>query len=207
MPVDQPPSGNPPSGNPTPTNPVSGNATPTNPVPGNATPTRKAVVSIELTLDAATDAAVRADWARLIDAGLPSLGRHPSPSNSPHVTLLVRTTLEPVDFASAVDQLPIDVELGEPTVFPHGDRGVLVRPLLVDESLRRLHLAVHDAAPPGEDAPFTAPGDWTPHVTLARRLRLDRLDEALALLGPAGRGRGVALRRWDSVTATVAVLG
>ncbi|MFS0732730.1 2'-5' RNA ligase family protein [Microbacterium sp. 1P10UB] len=186
MPVDLPPDGHPPSEKPT--------------------PTRTAVVSIELTFDAATDAAVRADWARLIEAGMPSLGRHPSPSNSPHVTLLVRTTLEPVEFAAAVALLPIDIELGEPTVFAHGDRGVLVRPVVMDDSLRRLHLAVHDAAPPGEDAPFTAPGDWTPHVTLARRLRLDRLQEALAVLGPAGRGQGVALRRWDSVTATVTTL-
>jgi hypothetical protein len=69
--------------------------------------------------------------------------------------------------------------------------------------LQALHRAVHDAVPAGDDLPHTVPGGWTPHVTLARRLRLESLPEAIAVIGPPRAGQGVALRRWDAETATV----
>lgn len=161
------------------------------------------VVSIELVLDAETEAAVRAEWDQLAAAGLSSLAAHPSASNRPHVTMLVRSTLTVSAFAEAVAQLPIALTLGEPTVFAHGDRGVLARRVLLDPELEAVHRAIHASVPPGEDAPYTAPGQWTPHVTLARRLRLVDLDRALGLLGPVRSGFGVSLRRWDSALAEV----
>jgi 2'-5' RNA ligase len=175
--------------------------------PPERRPARRHIVSIELLLDAATEAAVREDWARLAEAGLPSSGRHPSPSNRPHVTLLVRPTLEPVPFEKAVALLPIPITLGAPIVFRHGERGVLARRLDQSPELLALHRSVHAAVPRGPDAAHTRPGEWTPHVTLARRLRLDALDEAVALLGPPVEGAGVALRRWDSAAARVTPLG
>lgn len=48
-----------------------------------------------------------------------------------------------------------------------------------------------------------APGRWTPHVTLARRIRLVDLPKALRLLGPPIDAHGIALRRWDAATATI----
>ena len=165
------------------------------------------VVSIELLLDDASEAAVRADWERLRAAGHSSLAAHTAPSNRPHVTLLVRPALAPVAFGEALALLPVALTLAEPLVFRHGDRGVLARRVTPTEELRRLHQAVHAAASPGVDAPHTAPGDWTPHVTLARRLRLDALDDALRLLGPVRAGAGVALRRWDSATRIVTAIG
>lgn len=165
------------------------------------------LVSIELLLDAATEARVRDEWMRLAEAGLSSLGRHPSPSNRLHVTLLVRPTLPALTFETAIGMLPVPVVLGALTVFVHGDRGVLVRPLMRDQRLDTLHRAVHDAAPPGDDAAHTVPGAWTPHVTLARRLRLAELDRARELLGDGFDGEGIALRRWDAASATVTDLG
>lgn len=164
------------------------------------------IVSIELLLDPDTEARVRADWARLADAGLSSLGAHPAPSNRPHITLLVRPALGQVAFAAAASLLPVRIDLAEPVTFVHGDRAVLAWRVEPHDELRELHRAVHDAAPPGDDAPHTAPGAWTPHVTLARRLRVAALPEALALIGPSCRGAGVSLRRWDSATATVTPL-
>jgi 2'-5' RNA ligase len=164
------------------------------------------IVSIELMLDAASEAAVRADWDRLRAAGHSSVAAHTAASNRPHVTLLVRERLEPATFADAVAQLPVALSLAEPIVFRHGDRGVLAR-RVVGDGLRRLHEAVHGAVPPGLDAPHTAPGEWTPHVTLARRLRLVDLDDARGLLGPEREGAGVALRRWDSATREVTAVG
>ncbi|MFE1663321.1 2'-5' RNA ligase family protein [Microbacterium sp. P02] len=164
------------------------------------------VVSIELLLDPESDASVRGDWDRLARAGHSSLGSHRSPSNSPHVTLLVRPALAQNRFAQASALLPVTLSLGSPIVFAHGDRGVLVRPVLLTPELQALHAAVHAAAAPGEDAPHTAPGEWTPHVSLARRLRLTSLPEALELLGPESTASGVGLRRWDSASATVTTL-
>ncbi len=165
------------------------------------------VVSIELLLDDEAETAVRADWSRLAQAGHSSLAAHTSPSNRPHITLLVRPSLPPIDFTAAISLLPVTVVLGEPIVFSHGDRGVFARSVVMDETLVALRRAVYENAPPGEDAPHTEPGAWTPHVTLARRLRLASLDEALGLLGPVRVGLGVALRRWDSRTRTVTQLG
>jgi 2'-5' RNA ligase len=164
------------------------------------------VVSIELLLDSESEDRVRADWSRLAAAGLSSLGAHPAPSNRPHITLLVRQTLAPVAFPSAVSLLPVAIDLVEPLTFIHRNRAVLAWRVRVGDELRALHRAVHDAVPTGDDAPHTVPGDWTPHVTLARRLRLDSLPDALGLIGPPLLGAGVALRRWDAATATVTPL-
>ena len=164
------------------------------------------VVSIELLLDPETEERVRADWARLADAGLSSLAAHTAPSNRPHVTLLVRPSLAAVAFPAAAGLLPVPVELAEPLTFRHGDRAVLAWRVVVGDELRALHRAVHDAVPAGDDLPHTAPGEWTPHVTLARRLRTASLPEALAAIGPPRTGQGVALRRWDAETATITPL-
>ena len=165
------------------------------------------VVSIELLLDAASEAAVRADWGRLHAAGHSSLAPHTAASNRPHVTLLVRPTLEPAEFAEAAGLLPVPVTLAEPIVFAHGDRGVLARRVVDTEELHRLHAAVHAAVAPGPDAPHTALGAWTPHVTLARRLRLADLDAALRVLGPELTATGTTLRRWDSAARRVTSVG
>ncbi|WP_419817890.1 2'-5' RNA ligase family protein [Glaciibacter flavus] len=164
------------------------------------------VVSVELVLDAATEALVRADWTRLAEAGLSSMAAHPSPSNRPHITLLVRPRLDAIDVADVARRLPIRVVAGPPILFRHGDRGVLVRPVEPSEELLRLHRAVHAAAPAGDDAPHTAPGEWTPHITLARRLRVQSLTDAQSLIDTELIGEAVALRRWDSRAASVTAL-
>lgn len=164
------------------------------------------VVSVELTLDAHTEAVVRGAWRRLADAGLSSLAAHDAPSNRPHITLLVRTSLDERDFGAAVAQLPIAVRWTTCLTFDHGDRVVLAYRVDPDAALERLHREVHDAAGEGDDLPHTAPGAWTPHVTLARRLKRDRLDEALSLVEEHHVGSAVALRRWDAASATVTAL-
>ncbi|TQJ31848.1 2'-5' RNA ligase family protein [Microbacterium sp. SLBN-146] len=167
---------------------------------------RNQVVSIELLLDADTERAVRDDWRRLSDAGLSSLAAHTSPSNRPHVTLLARRELPVTDFGAAVRQLPIGIRLGDPITFDHGSRVVLARPVRLDEPLTELHRTVHALAPPGEDLPHTAPGAWTPHVTLARRLRREAVDHARELVGLPRDGHATHMRRWDSALATVTMV-
>ena len=84
---------------------------------------------------------------------------------------------------------------------------MLVRSVVPSAELLELHVAVHSATGPGDDAAHTAPGEWTPHVTLARRLRVSDLERALGHVGGEIHGRAVGLRLWNPTTATVSELG
>jgi len=165
------------------------------------------IVSIELLLDAGTETAVRAEWEALAAAGLPSLASHTGPSNQPHITVLVRPELEPFDVDDLVAPLPLPLILGGPMLFGAGERRVLVRSVVPTEALLALHAAVHGRVGPGQDARHTRPGEWMPHVTLARRLRLGDVPAALAAVGDELRGQVSGMRRWDAASATVTPLG
>lgn len=166
-----------------------------------------AVVSLEFVLDADADAAIRREWAVLASAGLPSQARHTGPSNRPHVTMLVRPSLPDLPADALRDRLPLPLTLGAPVLFGIGRTRVIARSVVPSLPLLDLHAAVHDLAGAGEDAPHTVPGEWTPHVTLARRVPLDRVGEALAALGGEGGepigARVIGIRRWDAASRTV----
>jgi hypothetical protein len=161
------------------------------------------VRSIELVLEPSSDAAVRSAWSALIDADLPSLGRHPSPSNAPHVTLAAGPSL-PVP--TSVDApVPVRIRLGGLLLFPAGvGRSVLVRAVVVDSALAAFHRAVHAAAPGGVDT--SMPDRWSPHLTFARRVRDEDLPRAVAALrsAPLPDVLGVGgVRHWDGETTTI----
>ncbi|GLK16030.1 hypothetical protein GCM10017602_05120 [Herbiconiux flava] len=173
-----------------------------------------AVVSVETVFGAAVEAAVRAEWEALAAAGMSSLAGHTSASNAPHLTLAVRPAeggfgpfALPAEVAAV---LPLPVVLGAPMLFGAGERRVLVRSVLPSVGLLGLHRAVHAhlaaSAGGGQDAPHTRPGEWTPHVTLARRIRLEHVPAAVALIGGDIAGEIVGLRHWNAETATVTAL-
>ena len=167
---------------------------------------RPTVVSLELLLDPATEALIRAEWQALADAKLSSLAAHTSPSNRPHITLLVRPSLPEVSLAEVRNFLPLPLTLGALLLFGEGDRRVLARSIVPSVQLLELHRALHDLVEPGEDAPHTQSDEWVPHITLARRMRVDALPQALRLLdgvSPAASGSATGIRRWDAATATV----
>lgn len=180
--------------------------------------------SIELLLDADAEARVREDWRRLQAAGLSSLGAHTAPSNAPHVTLAAgpRVGSPPADLWRP---LPLPVRFGGLLLFGEGERRVLARAIVPGGELLALHARLHEGL--GEVDPLTVPGAWTPHVTLARRLRVAQLPAALAVLGDAepaavdddrsearlpsartffGQARLVAARLWDPTTRTITAL-
>ena len=161
--------------------------------------------ALELLLDDATNDAVRLEWEALRAAGLPSQANHRGETNAPHITLLATDVLPAADeaLASALSGLlPLRIRLG-PVVTFVGRRVVLARLVVADVELLALHAAavrVGDAEP----TPFTRPGEWTPHVTLARGLSVEEADEALSLFGPfAVESSAVTLRRWNSETRQV----
>ncbi|MCH5641409.1 MULTISPECIES: 2'-5' RNA ligase family protein [unclassified Gordonia (in: high G+C Gram-positive bacteria)] len=167
--------------------------------------------SIELLLDERSDATVRTHWSQLTDAGLPSAGRHLTPTNRPHVTVLVSSRIRAEADAACAHlsmRFPIPMTIGAPILFGRPERVILARLVVPTAELLDLHAEVVDlSADHIADAPpplHTAPGSWTPHVTIARRLDPEQLTRALdvADLQTPIDGRFVALRRWDSDART-----
>lgn len=160
------------------------------------------VQSVEILLDDALDAAVRREWEILLEADLPSQARHRGESNRPHITVSVADEFEELD--SRIARTPVDVQfsvrLGPFVVF-RGKHATLARLVIPSTELLSLHRAVSALVGSAHGArAHTAAGQWTPHVTLARRLSegelvetLRRLDSVPAVL----TGSAKALRRWD----------
>ena len=160
-----------------------------------------------------SDAAVRASWRALTDAGLPSPADHAGATNRPHVTLLAADGLggsadDAVRAIGGSAPLPT-LRLGGLVVFGVPPRGlVLARQVVVDRALLDLHARIHaavDAAPADTEAeavevvPHTRPGSWTPHITIALRLTTEQLGAAVEALGRIDPldAPAVGLRRWD----------
>lgn len=165
--------------------------------------------SIEVLLDDHSDAAIREQWMRLADADLPSQMRVKSPTNRPHITLLAAERISPeVDdgLRGLSDHLPFECVVGAPLVFG-GHSSTLARLIVPSFRLLDLHAEVFRRTLPhitGEPFGHCRPGHWTAHVTLARRLDVEQIGAALAVVQAPGDGvadlpaRIVGLRRWDS---------
>ena len=169
--------------------------------------------SVELLFDPDTEAAIRHDWETLAAAGLPSLAHHQSPTNRPHVTLTAAARIDPgVDdaLAALAARLPVPCRIGAPVVF--GRRTLtLVRSIVPTSELLAVHAAVDAACLPLMPTPpydHTRPGQWTAHVTLARRMTGPELVEALAAIGASDvEGSFTGLRRWDGDAKVDRLLG
>jgi hypothetical protein len=158
------------------------------------------VHTIELVFDRGTESAVRHLWDDLAAAGIPSQ----APASRPHVTLLVADRV-----AADVDALltplsrrmPMPCVVGAPVLFGRGN-AVLARLVVPTAELLTVHAEVHRQClahvVPGP-APNSEPGQWTAHVTLARRVRGGQLGRALRIASRPSQihGNFAGLRRWD----------
>ncbi|KLO32820.1 2'-5' RNA ligase family protein [Mycobacterium haemophilum] len=164
------------------------------------------VHSIELVFDPDTESAIRRIWDQLASAGIPSQ----APASRPHVTLAVAEHIgaEVDELLGPVSQrLPLGATIGAPVLF--GRANVVFARLVVPTSdLLVLHAEVHRLCFPGPPstlptvvAPLSnsRPGQWTAHVTLARRVGGAQLGRALRIAGRPSQidGRFAGLRRWD----------
>lgn len=162
------------------------------------------VHSVELLFDRDADTAVRRIWDDLTDAGVRSQAAHTAPSNRPHVTLAVAESMdESVNDAlrSLLRRLPLTCTVGAPTLFGRRDF-TLVRLIVPSAELLSLHAEVQRTCLPHMPAGplrHSEPGQWTPHVTLARRVPADQLKSALTLrsVGHELSASIVGLRHWD----------
>lgn len=164
--------------------------------------------SVELLPDSEIELAVRDDWNRLIEAGLPSSGRNPSPSSHPHVTLAARDRVEAAAVAGIAGLLPVPLELGGVLLFGHGRHLVLSRQIVVTAALLAVHREVaRTLGPPEARYANTGIDRWTPHVTLASGVRPETLPLVLkAIAAPHMIGAAVGLRVWDASAKVVTTL-
>ncbi len=144
---------------------------------------------------------MRHSWATLHDAGLPSQLAHRSATNAAHVTVVAAPALTDEVVQAATRRLgpllPLTVRLSG-LLLLGGARVTLARAVEVDDDSLRAVLDVRSTVPGRQHA------GWLPHVTLARRLPRDRVQEAVDVLGwDDVEVRLVALRRWDPAAGVV----
>ena len=158
------------------------------------------VHSIELVFDPDTELAIRHIWEGLAAAGIPSQ----APASRPHVTLAVADGISAqVDelLRPVSERLPLACSVGAPVLFGRANV-VFARLVVPTGELLALHAEVHRLCLPHmEPKPManSLPGQWTAHVTMARRVGGAQLGRALRIAGRPSQidGRFAAVRRWD----------
>jgi 2'-5' RNA ligase len=161
--------------------------------------------SVELLLDDATDAEIRAQWDRLGDAGLPTARRStPSPSHAPHITLWAGDAIDSGDdtvLPALFADLDLELLIGSLVLFgPRRGGYVLVRQVVGSRALLDLQQRVVQTLRTPAYAGFED-GHWSPHVTLARRVRADQVAPGLGILAACPSELVTRVqhgRRWDS---------
>lgn len=158
------------------------------------------VHSVELVFDPDTEAAVRDIWDGLREAGIPSQ----APASRPHATLTVAERIDQeVDgqLVGLTDRFPMPCRIGAPLLFGRSQL-ILTRLVVPTAELLDLHAQVYRLCLPHQaPGPManSLPGQWTCHVTMARRLHGNQLGRALRIAGKPFEIRGsiIGLRRWD----------
>ncbi|MDR3660034.1 MAG: 2'-5' RNA ligase family protein [Mycobacterium sp.] len=163
------------------------------------------VHSVELLFDPDTEAVIRRSWDALRDAGIPAQ----PPVARPHATLAVAQQIEDgvlPALACLAGRFPFRARIGTTLVFGRSV-GILARLVVPSGELLDLHAEVCRLSArhlrPGPMS-HTMPGDWTPHVTLARRVSPDRLASALGIAARPAEISATAsgLRLWNGDACT-----
>jgi 2'-5' RNA ligase len=159
------------------------------------------VHSIELLFDDDTEATIRRLWDDLAAAEIPCR----IPPGRPHVTVAVADRIDPaVDevLRPIVRRLPLPCAIGAPVLFGRDNVVVFTRLIVPSAELLDLHAQVHRLAAAHlipAALPNSLPGQWTAHVTLARRIGAEHLAPALKIAAKPAQLDGcfAGLRRWD----------
>lgn len=143
--------------------------------------------ALEMFFDLEASTAVRHLWARLDQAGIPSMATVTHRRHRPHITLINTQTLSPTDalIAELETLLRLEVRLNVLGVFP-GQASALFLGAVTTGTLLEAHAAIH-AIVTEERAGFWEhyqPGFWVPHCALALGLDAAGLDGAVSLLHP-----------------------
>jgi 2'-5' RNA ligase len=158
------------------------------------------VHSVELLFDPDTESAIRSVWQALSDVGLAAMAQ----TSRPHATMVVADQIaEDVDtlLPAATRQLPFPCVIGAPMLFGRSSF-ILVKHVVPTTQLLAIQAEVLSTCMPHltpGPASNTVVGQWTPHVTLARRVDAWQFKRALRIrdLSRDIQGSIVGLRRWD----------
>ena len=160
------------------------------------------VQSVELLLDARLESTVRQEWEALVEAGVTRRLRRGGEPAVPHITVGVAASIpaQVEDALQAIDHgVGLELRLGG-LLLLGGRSSVLVRLVVPSAPLLDLQATVWNALRDCPGVPDTmAPGRWTPHVTLARRVTSSDLSTAVEVLGArtSAEGSVAGMRRWD----------
>jgi 2'-5' RNA ligase len=160
------------------------------------------VQSVELLLDAHLDAMVRREQEALVDAGVARQLRRGGDPAVPHLTVGVAASIPPdiEDALRAIDHgAGLELRLGG-LLLLGGRSTVLVRVVVPSVRLLELQATVWETLRGCPGMPDNlAPGAWTPHVTLVRRVSPSDLSTAVDVLGgrTSAAGSVAGMRRWD----------
>lgn len=143
--------------------------------------------ALEFFFDDAADAAVRALWRRLDDAGVPSLATRAH--GRPHVTFAVAGAVPPRTREALREDLRL---LSIPSLWlstlsaSAGTDTVLMLAAVVDTELLAVHSAVHDVLAKKVRDPWAyyLPGSWVPHCALAQGVAPAQVAAGFAELYP-----------------------
>lgn len=160
--------------------------------------------ALELVPDDDGVEAVRRDWQRLRDAGLPSQLDHPGLTNSPHLTVVSAPVLPDaaIDVAHVRlgSLLPVRARAAG-LLLLGGERLTIARAVDIDDDVVRRVLAVRVQVPDRQHV------GWLPHVTLARRVERADVQRAVDVLGHDDVVLTLTeLRRWDPDRGQVTML-
>ena len=159
------------------------------------------VQSVELLLDAHLDAMVRREQQALVDAGVARKLRRGGDPAVPHLTVGVAASI-PSDIEEALRAIDHGVGLGlrlGGLLLLGGRSTVLVRLVVPSVPLLELQATVWETLRGCPMPDNLAPGTWTPHVTLVRRVSPPDLSIAVDVLGgrTGAEGSVAGMRRWD----------
>ncbi|GGS16580.1 MULTISPECIES: 2'-5' RNA ligase family protein [Actinokineospora] len=158
--------------------------------------------------DDAADRAVRALWARLDAAGLPSRRDFP-----PHLTFAMASVIPPrtrdaLRASLRVLHIP-SLWFGSLSTFANTEN-VLMLAAVTDPELLAVHSAIHDVLAGAVKNPsaYYLPGSWVPHCTLLQQVSTEELVRGFGTVFPVeplrARVSGVAVL--DSATGEVDLL-
>lgn len=145
--------------------------------------------ALECYFDDEADAAIRALWQRLEQAGVPSLATRTHRNHRPHVTFAVAGAIPPAARRSLTADLALlsmpQLWLYTLGTFPNGQNALLLG-AVTDAELLAVHVAVHDALAGRVRDPWAyyLPGAWVPHCTLAEDVTPAQLTAGFAALHP-----------------------
>lgn len=170
--------------------------------------------SIELLLDDAADRLLRNTWTALTAADIANQGEVRTDTNRPHVTLLAAHGIDGGALGALAPlamRLPLTCRLGAPIVFGAGRGHTLARLVVPSTELLSIHATVNRLVAPSltQSSAYShsAPGHWTPHVTIARRLSRTQVAQALGVIeGEDTSVTFTAVRHWDGAAKTESIL-